>query len=290
VQISQHVLGQELRPWQNSQGNNDDKSVTLGELSKRAEADGFLTYHRPAGNISLLQHFIAMELPVITRTWLNANEDIGHYRLVKGYDNITEEIIQDDSLQGKDLRYTNQEFLDLWQAFNYEFLVIVPEDKKHQAEQILGELLDEDSAWQHALKLSETQYLESSISGQKNTQVYAKFNQVVANYHLGNFSQAVSTYEQVADQLPSRMLWYQLEPVLAYYRLGNYQEVLSITNQILNNHNRAYSEVYYLRGAIFEQQYQNDSATAEFAAARKFNNTKYWLNNLKGIDVKTNFN
>ena len=86
INETQQTLGQALRPFQNPQGDNDDKSVTLDELAKKAEGYRLLTYHRPAGDIEKLKLFIANDMPVITRTWLKLNDDIGHYRLIRGYD------------------------------------------------------------------------------------------------------------------------------------------------------------------------------------------------------------
>lgn len=274
ITVSQQTLGRELRPYQHPQGDNDDKSVTLSELSKRAEAFGLVAYQRPAGDIEMLEKFIAEEIPVVTRTWLKPNEDIGHYRVVKGYDQTTQELIQDDSLQGKNLRYSYQEFLRMWEAFNYEFVVLVPSHKQEIVEQILGERLDEISAWELALKLADNQIKTDPGN------MYAHFNRSVALFHLGKYQESVEAYEPVSAKLPSRMLWYQIEPLLAYYQLGDYEKVLAESTEILANHNRAYSELYYLQGLIYQQQGQPDLVETAFARAEMYNSTQYWKNNL----------
>ena len=97
---SQEELGQALRPYQIAGGNNDDKSVTMDELAEKAKEFGFIPYHRPNGTTDLIKKMIFFGLPVMTRTMLEEGNDIGHYRLVKGYDDTTGEFIQDDSLQG----------------------------------------------------------------------------------------------------------------------------------------------------------------------------------------------
>ncbi|MCD8484118.1 C39 family peptidase [Candidatus Woesebacteria bacterium] len=226
ISASQRELGQELRPYQNSQGDNDDKSVTLAEVAAEAEEYGFVVYHRPAGTIEQVKHFIAQDIPVVARTWLTPEEDIGHFRVLKGYDESTQEIIQDDSLQGADLRFSYDYLEEIWQPFNAEFLVLVPPEKQAIAEAILGDLLDEESAWEAILARA-----QAAQSGNPQD-VYAPFNEAVALYHLGRYDEAKQAYESVADQLPSRMLWYQIEPILVYWKLGEYGQVLSMTEVI----------------------------------------------------------
>jgi predicted double-glycine peptidase len=278
ITATQQELGNALRPYQNLQGDNDDKSVTLAELAVKAQEYDLLTYHRPGGNLKIIQNFIAEDIPVITRTWTKPNEDIGHYRVVKGYDQSQNILIQDDSLQGKNLSYTIDEFNQLWQAFNYEFLVLVPPEKKAIAETILGDQLDEKTAWELALQQAQAQV------SQTPTDIYAQFNLLTAHYHLGNYQATVTIFEQVQDRLPERMLWYQLEPLLAYYQLGQDDRVLSLTQEILANHNRAFSELHYLRGQIFRKRGQTIAANEAFKLAEQYNQHPYWQTNLPDKD------
>ncbi len=265
IQKSQQELGQALRPYQNPQGDNDDKSVTLEELAQEAEKYGLIAYHRPNGNIALIKKFIAADIPVVTRTWLKEHEDIGHYRIVKGYDDNTQELIQDDSLQGKNLRYSYKTFNDLWQKYNYEFLVLVPKEKQKEAESILGEIADPKIAWEKAVK-----DIEKTLETNPDD-IYALFNLSVALYHTGDYQKSVEAYEQVADRLPKRTLWYQIEPIQAYFALGNYEKVFSLTDAILENQNRAFSEIYLLRGEIYKKQGNLNAAKREFEKAVLYN-------------------
>lgn len=266
IQISQDELGRELRPYQNPQGDNDDKSVTLEEMGVKAKDYDLVPYHRPHGDITLLKKFIANDIPVITRTWLETNDDIGHYRVVKGYDDRTKEIIQDDSYQGPNLRYSYEEFNELWSKFNYEYLVLVPSEKQDITERILGDEADKKIAWMHA-KENALQELEVDPEN-----VTSRFNLSVAYYHLGQYEDAIREYEAVASRLPFRTLWYQIEPLQAYYEVGNYEKVFEITDNILNNQNRAYSEAYIIRGDSYNKQGETESARQEYVKAVYYKN------------------
>lgn len=142
VDKSQKELGDVLRPYQVANGDNDDKSVTLLELTEEAKKHGLKAYSRPGGTVEMLEEFIAMDLPVITRTWLKVNDDIGHYRVVRGYDRARGVLIQDDSLQGKSLEYAYADFEAIWKKFGYELLVLVEPEQSAAVEAVLGELVD----------------------------------------------------------------------------------------------------------------------------------------------------
>jgi tetratricopeptide (TPR) repeat protein len=273
IHKTQEELGQILRPYQNPQGDNDDKSVTLDELAKEGEKYGLIAYHRPNGTIEKLKAFITLEIPVITRTWLYPNEDIGHFRVVKGYDDTTGEIIQDDSYQGHNIHYSYDTFNSMWDKFGYEYLILVPQDKQKQAEAILGNDKDEKIAWRNAI---------SSFQGilkQDPTNIDAQFNLSVAYYNIGDYKQSVAAYEKVMDRLPVRTLWYQIEPIKAYYQLGNDQKVFDLTDTILNHDNRAFSELYILRGKIYEKNGNLTAAKSEYEKSVFYNKNLTDANN-----------
>jgi len=264
-QVSQQELGRRLRPYQNSQGDNDDKSVTLEELAVVGQEYGLTAFHRPNGNQEILQRLIAAEIPVVLRTWLEPGEDIGHYRVIRGYEDSGQVFVQDDSLQGKDLRYSWTELDELWDAFNYEYLVLVPTEQEAEVRTILGDEVDEKVAWENA-----RQRIRAKLQQNPND-LYSLFNLSVSEYELGNYEASITAFEQVEGRLPGRMLWYQIEPIQAYYEAGEYDRVLSLTQEILQNNNRAFSELYYLRGQVYLARGNEEQARAEFLLAQQYN-------------------
>ncbi|MEX2013108.1 MAG: C39 family peptidase, partial [Candidatus Levyibacteriota bacterium] len=265
INVSQQELGQALRPYQNPQGNNDDKSTTLEELAAKSKDYDLIPFHRPGGTIEIMKQFISYNMPVITRTFLTEGEDIGHYRVVRGYDDTTGELIQDDSLQNKNLKYSYDDFNLLWQKFNYEYLVLIPKEKEEIAKSILGENYDPKTAWENALRQAQGKLDESP------NDIYSRFNLSVALYHSGDYQRSVEEFERVRSQLTFRTLWYQIEPIQAHFELGNYDRVFQLTDGILNNHNRAFSELYLIRGEIYKKQGNTELARAEFEKAVFYN-------------------
>lgn len=262
---TQQALGQELRPFQNPQGDNDDKSVTLEELAEKSKDFNLVPYHRPNGNTQMIKLFITYDIPVIARTLTKAQDDIGHYRVVKGYDSTEQNLIQDDSLQGKNLIYSYEDFNILWKRFNYEYLVLAPLDKIEIANTILGENADFKKAWENGVKAAQKEVNDNPQD------IDARFNLSVTLYNAGDYKRSTEEFEKVENQLPFRTLWYQIEPIQAYYELGNYSRVFEITDKILNTYNRAFSELYIIRGNIYLKQGNIEAARQEFEKAVFYN-------------------
>ena len=118
-------------------------------------------------------------------------------------------------------------------------------------------------AWQKSLLRAEKEARLDSDN------VYPWFNLSTSYYHLGEYKKSVEAFEKVEVKLPKRMLWYQIEPILAYQKLGNYNMVFAIIQNILDGGNRAYSELYQIRGEIYLSQGENEKAREQFELALK---------------------
>lgn len=265
ITVSQDELANKMRPYQNQEGDNDDKTIFTYEFVDWAETYGVKAVGRVNGDIKLLKTFTANGIPVVVKTWLNPGEDIGHFRIVRGFDEENQVIIQDDSYQGPNKKIPYYDFLSMWQPFNYNYMIVYEPEMQDKVEAILGSEIDAKVAWENALERAEQERQKDSENP------YPAFNISTAAYQLGNYERSVKAYEAVENDLPKRMLWYQLEPILAYKELGNYDRVFEISNRILENGNRAYSELYMIRGEIYLEQGEKDKAREQFELAVRYN-------------------
>lgn len=265
VQKSQKELGEAMRPYQHPGGDNDDKTIFPEEFAEWAQKSGFNSIHRVNGTIELLKLFVANDIPVVVKTWLRVGEDIGHFRIVRGFDEKQRVIIQDDSYHGPNKRISYFEFLSMWQPFNYGYIVIFPEEKQELVLAILGEEEDEAVAWQNAAERAQK---ETELDPDN---VYPWFNLSTSYYHLEKYQESVQAYERVETRLPRRMLWYQIEPILAYRKLGNFARVFEISDYLFSHGNLAFSELYQVRGEIYLEQGKTEEAKREFELALLYN-------------------
>jgi uncharacterized protein YvpB len=263
--ISQKELGDAMRPYQIPGGDNDDKTIFTYEFVDWAKKYGLDAVGRVNGDIATLKKLTANGFPVVVKTWLHMNEDIGHFRIVRGFDDGDQVIIQDDSYEGPNRKIPYYDFLSMWQPFNYAYIIVYTPDQKDLVEAIIGEELDENLAWENSLVRARK---EADLDTES---VYPWFNISRAYFHLGDYQKSVEAFEKVEGRLPRRMLWYEIEPILAYQKLGNYDRVFQITDKVLNGGNRAYSELYQIRGEIYLAQGKKEEARREFELAVQYN-------------------
>lgn len=267
IKRTQVDLAKELRPYNyNMNGKNDDKSTPPEEIVALVEEKyGLKAYYRPNGTIELLKQFIANDTPILMRTLLNDYEDYHHYRVIKGYDETTKEIIQDDSYYGRNLRYKYSEFLPLWKEYNYEYIVFARPGEEAVIERIMGEDLDPSIAWQNSVARAENEVARSSKDRA------AKFNLIVSLYYTGEYARAIEEFEKIEPLLHRYSLWFRIEPIKAYFELGNDARVFAMSDKILADNNPAYSELYLLRGKIHLREGQTELAKKEFEKAVFYN-------------------
>jgi hypothetical protein len=263
--VSQDILASEMRPFNNPAGGIDDKSIFVDEFVRSAEKRGLKALHRPNGTVDLMKKFVANDIPVVVRTWLSPEEDIGHFRIVRGYNDAERVIIQDDSYQGPSLQFDYDTFNQMWKPFNYGYILVYPQDKETLVMKILGAEKNEKIAYDNAVKRAEKELAVAP------NDAYANFNLATGYYYKGDYPKAIAAFERAEAGLPWRMLWYQYEPIRAYQRVGNYERVFQLAESVLSNGNPAYSELYQIRGEIYLAQGQKDMARQEFETALYYN-------------------
>lgn len=261
----QNYLGNLMRPYQNPAGDNDDKSISSAEFVRWAQEFDLYAINRPNGTIDLLKTLTTNGIPVVVKSWLNPNEDIGHFRVITGFDEATETLYYEDSYNGPDLVMSYEEFRGMWQPFHYEYFIVVPPRLQPIVESIVGAEMDKSLAWSNTIDRANQELVTDAAA------VYPWFNIAVASYYLGNYQESVNAYEQVSTRLPRRMLWYQIEPIQAYAELGNTDQVIKLTDAILSDQNRAFSELYLIRGNLYLKQGRADAARQEFELAIQYN-------------------
>ncbi len=211
--------------------NAGDKHVEPEELAAFIQSKGFKTVIRENGSLDLIRQFLSAGIPVITQQWLYIGDDIGHYRVARGYDTATNTLIYNDSMDrkaktvvGADLQTT------LWKGYDNRYLPVYTAAQEPTVMAILGADANASANMDRALTAANkyTQANPGDIDGWRNLGYLRAVN--------GDCQGAINVWEQHLTKMlkPSengpynRFLWYQLWPLRCYNKLGNYQAVMKL--------------------------------------------------------------
>ena len=264
VHVTQQTLESILRPSINKSGKSNNKSTSPNRIATQAQTYGLVAYYRPNGSMSLLKQLIANGFPVITRTLFATSDDFAHYRVVKGYNDLTNQVTEEDGIQGENMKFSYNTFLNLWKPFNYEYIVLAPPSKQAELESMLGDDASSTIAWHIAAKNADQALLSDA------TDTRAEFNLSVADYYIGDYASSVQAFEKAEPNLPKHTLWYQIEPIESYYEIGDYSKVFSLSKSTMAN-DPNYPELYVLEGESYLKEGMSSLAKSSFETALKYN-------------------
>ncbi|MCX7682703.1 MAG: C39 family peptidase [Anaerolineae bacterium] len=267
----------------------EDKNVSLWEMEAYVRGLGLGALVRAGGSLERLKTLIQLGLPVIVETWYvrDARDQLGHYRLVIGYDDMQEAFVTYDSLHGPDVTVGYRELDELWRVFNRAYMVVYAPDHWDALAAALGPDLDDAQMYEQALDtaLVEAAYQPEDCVAYARCADWATFswfNIGSSLTSLGRHSEAVAAYDKARQLgLHFRMLWYQFGPYESYYAAGRYDDVIALANATLvTAHNL--EESYYWRGMARLAQGDAAGARADFERALHYH--KNWPPALAAIE------
>jgi tetratricopeptide (TPR) repeat protein len=245
--------------------NRDDKNVSPHELTAYAVANGLEAIVRQGGSIELLKTFLSNGLPVIVEFWFTHDGDqMGHYRLITGYDDRTRQLIAFDSYNGPNVRVDYDEFEAEWRVFNYLYAVIYEPVQADSVAAIIGPDMDDTVMYERLLTLAEA---EVEINPDDRI---AYFNKGDALTRLGRWDEATQAFDEARQrQLHWRRLWYQFTPFEAYYAVGRYQDVIDLSQATVKSAGGLEEGYYYLGMALHATG--QSGARESFQSALEYN-------------------
>jgi tetratricopeptide (TPR) repeat protein len=256
----------------------EDKNVSPYEMEAYVHSLGLDAELRIGGDLTRLKRLIAAGFPVIVETWFipEPGDQMGHYRLLTGYDDRAGHFVAQDSYNGPNLSLDYAAFDELWRVFNRVYLVLFDPSQAGQLEAILGEDADDRLMFSGALDVavSETVKPNDECVAYENCAdmtAFAWFNVGSNLTSLGRHEEAAAAYDQARVLgLPWRMLWYQFGPYESYYSIGRFDDVITLataTQAPVGN----LEESYYWRGLAYLAKDDVQRARSDFQAAVKYN-------------------
>jgi len=236
--------------------NREDKNVSPWQMAEyvNTQVPELPVYAklRVGGTLERLKQLIAAGYPVIIEAGYDPEPDrlgwMGHYLLVIGYDDGTQQFVTNDSYLGEGTRYSYDHIQEFWQHFNYTYIVVYESGDEPGLLSLLGEDADPQANFINALELA----TEEATSNRDNP--FAWFNMGTNFVSLELYDRAEIAYDQARKLgLPWRMLWYQFGPMQAYQERGRFDDVLSLTSANLNDGGGQYVEETYYYAALARQ-------------------------------------
>jgi tetratricopeptide (TPR) repeat protein len=259
-----------LRPYR------DDKNVNPWEMVDYARSQGLYALARVNGDAERLRALVNAGVPVLIETWYEPapNDGMGHYRLVVGYDDATQEWVAYDSYDSHGIskgqpyagiRLAYGKLDELWSVFNRTYVVLYDEARAAAVESIIGADMDDAAMWQRSLAAAEAAIQANEANP------FSWFNAGSSLVALGDYPRAAQAYDQARHiKLPWRMLWYQFGPFQAYYDTGRYDEIIALADATLKQA-KSVEELFYWRGRALHAKGDIEAARAAFRQALEFN-------------------
>jgi tetratricopeptide (TPR) repeat protein len=254
--------------------DSQDKHVGSREMEAYARSLGLGAVVRVGGTLDRLKALVQAGFPVIVETWYvrDAYDQLGHYRLIIGYDELAQEFDVYDSLYDPPTTIGYRELDELWRVFNRLYIVVYTLDRWESLALILGSDLSDLTMHERAL---ETARAEAENPPQScvayadcaDWVTFSWFNVGSSLTSLRRHAEAAAAYDQARQMgIHRRMLWYQFGPYESYYAVGRYDDVIALASATLATADNL-EESYYWRGMARLAQGDSDGARADFEAA-----------------------
>jgi len=219
--------------------NPDDKNVGPDELARYAQERGAVTALRAGGRIEVLEALVAAGVPTIVETWFEPDpgDEMGHYRLVVGYDAAARTLRMADSYEGPNVVESYADFDRDWRAFNRTYLAILPASR---AEEVALVGPGGAAMWFDAAATAADEV-------ERAPDAFGWFNLGSSLQATGDPAGAADAFDRArAIGLPWRMLWYQFGPFEAYGAAGRWSDVEALAKANLANAPDLEESVYWL--------------------------------------------
>jgi len=192
------------------------------------------------GDIQTLKELIKKDIPLIVLHKPVKQINKGHYRVIIGFDENSQQVIFHDPLLGKKFAAEYDTFNDLWHwgdnvNKNNWTLVVVPNDKKFESLQIESKYLTyinmatsyyRKEDYENSLKMWE------SASYEKPSEPYPVYSTAMIYIRLDEKQKALEYAEKAVSM--DKKNAFSLDVLgLAYYKMGKLRESMEILSQSL---------------------------------------------------------
>jgi tetratricopeptide (TPR) repeat protein len=252
----------------------DDKNVSPWEIESYVRDQGYEVITRVNGDVDKLKILVQAGFPVMVETWYvrDARDQLGHYRLIVGYDEAARQFVTYDSLHGPDVTIGYRELDELWRVFNRLYTVVYTPERWEALAPIIGPDLEDAAMYEGALEVARNEAVALpgdcvAYADCSDWVTFSWFNVGTSLTALGRHQDAAAAYDRARQLgLHFRMLWYQFGPYESYYEAARFEDVITLAEATLDTAANL-EESYYWRGRARLAVGDVEGARADFNTA-----------------------
>jgi tetratricopeptide (TPR) repeat protein len=236
-------------------------SVRMDQIAAYLSQFGLQGQPLIGGTLAELKALISNGIPVVVEDQLSLQDDYGHFRVARGFDDGAGVIIFGDSYFGAANRIGYAQYQELWKRHNYAFMPVYRPEQRSLVQAVLGRDFDPEQNQAHALADA-----RQAVAGRPDDG-FAWMNLGSDLYRAGQLAEAKDAWERARKlQLTGRTLWYTIWPAAVYNRLGEYQRALDVVAIPLAT-DPFNAEALLERGNAYRGLGNKDRARADYSLA-----------------------
>ncbi|HVA24805.1 MAG TPA: tetratricopeptide repeat protein [Chloroflexota bacterium] len=238
-------------------------SVRMDQIAGYLDQFGLESRPLIGGSLTQLKALASNSIPTVVEDQLSLQEDYGHFRVVRGFDDAAGVVIFGDSYYGPTNRLSYALYQELWKRHNFAFMPVYRPAQRPLVQAILGADFNPAQNAEHALNDARQAVAARPDDG------FAWLNFGSDLYHAGQLQEARAAWERAQPlQLTGRTLWYTIWPAAVYNQLGDYQRAMQVVAiPLATDPNNA--EALLEQGNAYRGLGNKDRARADYTLAAK---------------------
>ena len=198
-------------------------SVRMDQIAAYLGTFGLQAQPLIGGSLAQLKALVSNNIPVVVEDQLSLQEDYGHFRVARGFDDASGVMIFGDSYYGPTNRLSYSLYQELWKRHNYAFMPVYKPAERPLVQAMLGGDLNPAQNAEHALNDARQAVAARPDDG------FAWLNFGSDLYRAGQLQEADAAWQRAKQRpLTGRTLWYTIWPAAVYNKLGDYQQAMQI--------------------------------------------------------------
>ena len=263
LRIDQLAAAADLKP------DREDTNVSPEELANYARGQGLRARAGVGGDLDLVLGLLRAGVPVLAEQWIGVEGrgEMGHYRVLSGYDDAARQLIAQDSYYGANQRFDYAEFEAMWRPFLGAYVIAWRPEQDAAVRSLLGEEADVDLMWRRVLA-EQRAWVEREPGS-----AWAQFALGEALSQTGDPVGAVAAFDRArAIGLPFRAFWYQFGYYRALFETGDHARMIALADETLAPmKGENLEESHYWKGRALEGLGRREDAMASYRRALEYN-------------------